>query len=222
MNNYQASDKTRRPIKSRGKSWAIRTAKNLAKTGITPNQISLTSIFFSIAAGCCLILSPYPAAGIIKTLLFILAACFIQLRLICNLLDGMVAVEHDKKTRSGQIFNDLPDRIADPIILVSAGYAAGLLSFAIEAGWLAALLAVITAYIRLLGNSAGAAPQFIGPMAKQHRMAVMTLTNLICAVVLYWNWHLHVIFLSLIIISIGCLITIIRRLLRITAELEKD
>src|SRR6266576_3410050 len=51
----------------------------------------------------------------------------------------------------------------------------------VEGGWLAAVLAVITAYVRALGTSAGASPYFLGPMAKPHRMAVMTAACLIMA-----------------------------------------
>jgi len=41
---------------------------------------------------------------------------------VCNLLDGMVAIEGGLKTPAGELFNDVPDRISDPLILVGAGY----------------------------------------------------------------------------------------------------
>lgn len=56
------------------------------------------------------------------------------------------------------------------LILVAAGYAAGIAWL----GWLAALLAVTTAYVRLLGGSLAVPQDFGGVMAKQHRMAVLT------------------------------------------------
>ena len=52
------------------------------------------------------------------------AAC-VQLRLVCNLLDGMVAIEGGKSTATGALFNEIPDRLADPLFLVPLGYAAG-------------------------------------------------------------------------------------------------
>jgi phosphatidylglycerophosphate synthase len=55
--------------------------------------------------------------------LLLVAVVGVQLRLLCNLFDGMVAVEGGKKSKSGEVFNDMPDRIADPILLVCAGYA---------------------------------------------------------------------------------------------------
>ena len=40
---------------------------------------------------------------------------------------------------------------------------------------LAALLAAVAAYVRLLGGTVGLKQDFRGPMAKQHRMAALTL-----------------------------------------------
>ena len=57
-------------------------------------------------------------------MLLVGAAVLIQFRLLCNLFDGMVAVEGGLGTPSGILFNDFPDRIADPLILICAGYAA--------------------------------------------------------------------------------------------------
>ncbi len=104
----------------------------------------------------------------------LLAAAAIQLRLLCNLLDGMLAVEEGFKSKTGDIYNDLPDRVADVLILVGAGYSMRDLPYGSTLGWLAAVMAVFTAYVRLLGGSLGVTQHFIGPMAKQHRMFTLT------------------------------------------------
>ena len=49
------------------------------------------------------------------------------------------------------------------------------LRLAAPLGWAAAVLAVLTAYVRVLGGSLGLTQHFIGPMAKQHRMFTLTL-----------------------------------------------
>ena len=90
------------------------------------------------------------------------------------MLDGLVAIEGGRKTVYGEIFNDMPDRFADVVILVGAGYSIANFSWGRELGWLAAVLAVMTAYIRLLGGSMGVQQYFLGPMAKPHRMALLT------------------------------------------------
>ena len=94
----------------------------------------------------------------------------------------MLAVEEGLKTRNGEIFNDLPDRIEDILILVGAGYAAPGVSHAETLGWAAAVAAVLTAYVRVLGGSLGLTQHFAGPMAKQHRMFVLTLATLLAAI----------------------------------------
>jgi phosphatidylglycerophosphate synthase len=104
--------------------------------------------------------------------------CGVQLRLLCNLLDGMVAVEHGKQSQLGVLYNELPDRVSDSVLFVALGYASGL----VWLGWLGALLAALTAYIRLFGAALGFAQDFCGPMAKQHRMAVLTVGCLISIV----------------------------------------
>ena len=41
-----------------------------------------------------------------------------QLRLLCNMMDGLVAVEGGLKSKAGDLFNEAPDRIEDVILLV--------------------------------------------------------------------------------------------------------
>jgi phosphatidylglycerophosphate synthase len=103
----------------------------------------------------------------------------IQLRLVCNLMDGMVAVEGGKGSPVGAIYNDAPDRVADVLILVGAGYSGagdpGVVKLfdVIPLGWCCAVVAVWAAYVRVLGASLTAKHDYRGPMAKQHRMAVL-------------------------------------------------
>ena len=50
----------------------------------------------------------------------------VQLRLLCNLLDGMVAVEGGRSSPVGALYNEVPDRVADSLLLVALGYAVGI------------------------------------------------------------------------------------------------
>lgn len=116
------------------------------------------------------------AQGPIRSGLLIAAAAAIQGRLVCNLLDGMVAVEHGRGGPAGPIWNELPDRIADALFLVGAGWFATLagVAWARDAGWAAALLAVLAAYVRELGRGLGQPADFAGPGAKPQRMGLLT------------------------------------------------
>jgi phosphatidylglycerophosphate synthase len=202
----------RRPLKVRDTRLARKFASFLSARNITPNQISIFSIIFAIFAAIFLILMPSQ-----NWFLPLIAAIFIQLRLLCNLFDGMVAVEGGKKSLSGELFNDIPDRIADPLILIAAGYAVNFVSWCDILGWCAALLAVMTAYVRTLATSIGAPASFAGPMAKQHRMAVMTVACLLTAI----EHSGFFIFMVLLIIIFGSVITIYRRTIAAYNFLEK-
>ncbi|TCH99077.1 CDP-alcohol phosphatidyltransferase family protein [Roseococcus sp. SYP-B2431] len=160
----------RRPIASRSSGWAIALAGRLARAGVTPNSISVASVGFA-AIGGALMLVPHPLAWVV-------AALCVQARLVCNLLDGMVAIEGGMKTATGALYNEFPDRIADTLFLVPLGYAAGMPWL----GWACALLAALTAYVRVFGGSVGLAQDFSGIMAKQRRMAALTAALVLAAI----------------------------------------
>jgi phosphatidylglycerophosphate synthase len=107
------------------------------------------------------------------------AAVCIQLRLVANLLDGMVAVEGRKGGPIGDLWNEAPDRVSDAAIFIGAGYAAGSEPVL---GYGAALVALFVAYIRALGAGVGVGQVFLGPAAKQQRMALMTVLAVITAI----------------------------------------
>jgi len=173
-------DQNRRPIGQRSRFYATYLTRVLAKSGVTPNFISFTSVVFAALAGACLYAGGITQSGGDRIMLLLGGALFCQLRLLANMLDGMVAVEAGKGSPDGPIWNELPDRFADIFILVGAGYgvaATGM--FDATLGWAAAVAAVMTAYVREVGKAAGAPADFSGPMAKPHRMFWMTVFALV-------------------------------------------
>ena len=210
----------RRPLKTRGASWAQGLASALARAGLSPDAISAGSILFAVL-GCGLFLAAGSAAGLTRGGLLIGAGVCIQLRLVCNLLDGMVAVEHGKGGPAGPIWNELPDRIADALFLVGAGYCASSsgLTLAAPLGWAAAVLAVMTAYVRELGRGLGFPADFSGPMAKPHRMAALTATCAVAAFEPLWGWRGQALVIGLAIIVLGTIWTAARRTRTLAARL---
>lgn len=193
----------RRPLKSRDTAWAALVARQLVRAHIRPNWVSLASIIAAAAAAYCLLRAWYPAA----------ALC-ILLRLLANLMDGMVAIEGGMGSPAGEIYNDLPDRISDALILCAAGYSLPWPSYGRELGWIAAFLAVMTAYVRILGGACGLTQDFGGPMAKPQRMAVLIGA---CFLALL---DVRAIALGLGIVIAGTLLTAALRLRRIMRQLE--
>jgi phosphatidylglycerophosphate synthase len=173
--------------------------KWLAAARITPNQISMASIVAAGIAG-----AAFWAAGVSqdttgRALLLLAAAAFCQLRLLCNLLDGMVAIEAGKSAPDGAFWNEFPDRVSDLLILVGVGYGIGHPGL----GWAAVALAILTAYVRELGRSCGLPADFSGPMAKPHRMAVMTAAALASMLEPLWSGRNEILLAALWIVAVG-------------------
>lgn len=210
----------RRPLKTRSAGWAGRMAAALGRARVRPNHISALSVAFA-AVGASLFLMAGQSEGVGRSVCFVLAGVCIQLRLLCNMLDGMVAVEHGLGSPTGPIWNELPDRIADALFLAAAGYSvAPLLPAGEWLGWLAVALALLTAYVRELGRGLGQPADFSGPMAKPHRMFVLTMTCLITALEPLWGGIGQVMLVGLAVIALGSLVTVWRRTARLGRALR--
>jgi phosphatidylglycerophosphate synthase len=197
----------RRPIASREKKWSKLLAAWLSKKNVSPNFISVLSIVFSMIAFFAFYFDNN--ASTYHFLWLILAIIGIQGRLIMNLLDGMVAIEYNKKTYVGALYNEVPDRISDSFIIIGVGFLVKNYPYGMDLAYIAAILAVITAYIRILGASLDCGHYFTGPMAKQHRMLLITAGCLIGI------WYLPIFYYMMIIMNIGLIITCFIRLQKI-------
>ena len=212
-----ANDTDRRPLASRDTGWAKAMARLLARSGLTPNQISVASMVMAACAGLAFWAAGQGAENW-RPLFLPLAALFCQLRLLCNLFDGMVAIEGGKRAADGAFWNEFPDRVADTLIFIGAGYGVGNPAL----GWAAAALAVFTAYVRELGRACGLPADFSGPMAKQHRMAVITCAALLSLGEPLWNGRHGILLAALWIVAIGSGITVARRSARIVHKLRES
>jgi phosphatidylglycerophosphate synthase len=217
----------RRPIAARGAGWAHWLAARAAGAGASPDLISALSFAFAALGGALLLWAGAIGAPLPRAALLIGAAAAIQLRLVCNLIDGMVAVEHRRGGTAGPIWNELPDRFSDVALLAGAGYglARSGMALGVEAGWACAALALTTAYVRELGRGLGFAADFAGPMAKPQRMAALTAACLIGAVEPLWGWRGQSLMIGLVVIALGAAATVVRRtrtLARRLAERARD
>ena len=175
----------RRPIAARG--WPVwrRAAATLADAGVSANMISVAGMVAGLGAGVAFAMTgpavgellPSDPGGALPRACFVAAAVLVQMRLLANLLDGMVAIHAGKASAVGELYNEVPDRVSDVAILVGAGYAFGGVP---ELGYVAACVALLTAYVRAVGKAAGGPQQYGGPMAKQQRMALLTAVALWC------------------------------------------
>jgi phosphatidylglycerophosphate synthase len=200
-----ASTADRRPIAARDLGITQRIAAWLVARGASADGISLAGMAAGLGAGLCLAGTAWwPEAA---RPLWLLGALLIQLRLAANLLDGMVAIGRGIASPAGELFNEVPDRVSDTAVLLGLGVAAGSPAL----GLAAALAAMATAYVRAVGKAAGAPSDFRGPMAKQHRMALVTALGVACAL-LPFAWTAPLPALALWVILALSLATTWRRL----------
>ena len=201
---------SRRPLDTRSAGWAKALAASLAKARVSPDLISAISIPIALAGAVALLYLPAPAGPL-------LCALAVQLRLLCNLLDGMVAVEGGLGGPTGPLWNELPDRIADSVLIVALGMAAGYPVL----GWTGALLAALTAYIRTTGGALGFAQDFSGVQSKPKRMFVMTLGCLVAAAATWWPDAWYALLVAAWIILVGSALTCVTRTLKIASQLRE-
>src|SRR5690606_25545824 len=107
------------------------------------DDISFAGMVAGLAAGLCFAAVWWFPPG--ARAFWLLGAVLVQMRLLANLFDGMVAVGRGIASPLGELYNEVPDRVSDTAILLGLGVAAG-------GNWglglAAALAAMATAYIR--------------------------------------------------------------------------
>ena len=204
----------RRPIKARELAASQAIARFLAARGIGANAISVAGLLCALLAG---VLLGTTSAG--SRWAWIAAALLMEIRLLCNMLDGMVALEKGAGTKLGEVLNEVPDRLSDAAVLIGLGYAAGGSAWL---GFAAALAAVFTTYVRILGSAMGLPADFRGPMAKPHRMHAAAITAVLCAASASLGYGVNqadlpmgIPALGLAVIGLGTVVTAIRRLERL-------
>jgi phosphatidylglycerophosphate synthase len=210
----------RRPIATRNRKWAQAATAWFASRNVSPNAISIAGMCACIVAGIALGMTSVANYRI----LWLIAALGAQLRLTANMLDGMVAIASSRTSKTGELYNEVPDRISDAAVFIGAGFAWG---GNITLGYIATILAIFTAYVRGAGKIAGAPNEFCGPMAKQHRMLAVTLVCMYAAVtprswqmITFNDSRIGVVTLGLVVIVVGSVITVFRRLARIAHALK--
>lgn len=213
----------RRPLVLRELEWLRRLAAKLAQRGVSPNSISIWGVLCALAAGCAWALT---SGGAFDRVLWVGGAVLTALRIFANTLDGLVAVEHDRASPEGLLYNEAPDRVSDSLLLIGAGYAHGSVP---ELGYLAACVALFVAYVRILGQVAGAPSDFSGPMDKGGRMITLIAAALYLGFApLAWQpalgpddrWGLPALALALIVL--GGVFTAARRLHRAARQLRGE
>ena len=197
----------RRPVQSR--EWSIfkKLAAFCATRKIKPNTISLFSMLGAVVASSAIIIAPHTTSSLQLGLCLVATILGVLFRLSCNLIDGMVAVEGKQRTPAGEIYNDVPDRISDVLVLAALGYLSPESVVSVALGWMVAVLSVMTAYIRMLGGSCKMKQDFGGPFAKQQRMLAAIILMFIYFIERIYNTSTIYATILLAVLAIGVALT---------------
>lgn len=207
----------RRPIKTRDTSFARGSARFLDSLGVSPNLVSVLSVVCALLASACIIAGD-EQRDLSSWYWWLGAIVFIQCRLLCNLFDGMIAVEGGKATYNGDLFNEVPDRLSDVILFAAAGYACMDSNWGPGLGWFAAISSLLTAYIRLHGASLTGDHDFGGPMAKAQRM--FSLCVVLAVLPFSSTWGADPLLFALGLIGASAFLTFCLRTLRLSNKLK--
>lgn len=143
---------------------------SLARGGVTANQVTLLAALLSILTGT--LLYCWPTAR--WALLLVPVVLFTRMAL--NAVDGMLAREHNQKSRLGAVLNELTDVISDAALYLPFAVIPGLDPRIVI---VAVVLAIIGEMAGVVALQVGAERRYDGPMGKSDRAFIFGLLALL-------------------------------------------
>jgi CDP-diacylglycerol--glycerol-3-phosphate 3-phosphatidyltransferase len=182
----------------------------LAAKGVSANQVTVAAAVVTLATGG--LVAAYPASR--GVLLLVPLVLFVRMAL--NAIDGMLAREHDMKSRRGAVLNELGDVVSDaglylPLALVP-GMPASLVVVLVVLGVISEMAGVVAVQI-------GADRRYDGPLGKSDRaFAFGLIAFLLACGVAPGRWL--VILLGVLVAM--AIVTIVRRARRGRLAVERE
>ena len=170
--------------------------RGLATAGVTANQVTLAAALLSGAVGTCI--AVYPE----KRWPLLVLPGFLFARMALNAIDGMLAREHNMKSRLGAVLNEIGDVVADtalylPLALVP-GFSAPLIV-------VCTILAIISEMTGVVAIQIGATRRYDGPMGKSDRAFVFGLLALLIGLgvpTVSWLYYVQLLLIVLLALTI--------------------
>ncbi|HIP50717.1 MAG TPA: CDP-alcohol phosphatidyltransferase family protein [Campylobacterales bacterium] len=136
----------------------------LAQKNITPNQVTMFAMLLSIIVGFIIAYT----GGAKWILLFV--PLFMFLRMALNAIDGLLAKEHDMKTKRGAMFNEMSDVIADVALFLPFAFIVGVNPIYVV---LFAVVGVFNEMAGVVAQTLNGERRYDGPMGKSDRVFVV-------------------------------------------------
>ena len=170
--------------------------KNFAEKGYTANQVTIWAGVLSFIGGIIVLLG-------LENRYFLLFIPFIMfIRMALNAIDGMLAKEHNMKTKKGAMLNELADVVSDTMLYLPFAFLINPI--------IVVLFVVISIFTEFIGVSSHAVyndRRYDGPMGKSDRAFVIGLISLLFV----FNINPIILTSLLSIATILALITMINR-----------
>lgn len=142
----------------------------LSRLHITPNQVTLCSIFISFICGCCL----FFFASERWPLFLLPLVLFIRMGL--NAIDGMLAREHHLQSPLGTYLNELGDVVSDICLYLPFAVLPGISGNLIIA---VIILSIISEMTGVMAAQINQPRRYDGPMGKSDRAFVFGLSAIL-------------------------------------------
>lgn len=179
----------------------------LKRIGVSPNHITVFTIFFSLLIGYILFL------GIYNSFWFIVVALGLLIRMMLNALDGMMANQFNLQSKLGEILNEIGDVISDIAIYFPFLYIEAIKS---EYVIFFIFLSIINEFCGVLAKLISGSRRYDGPMGKSDRAF---LVGIICIVLFFTDSIL--VYLDYVFI-IAIFLILISSYFRITKALKNE
>jgi CDP-diacylglycerol---glycerol-3-phosphate 3-phosphatidyltransferase len=179
----------------------------LAKMGVTPNQVTIFTTCLSMICG-----------GLVlwNNALLILVPPLMLVRATLNVIDGMLAREHQMTSTLGGILNELADVIFDAATYLPFGLLPGVSGYLVV---IIVVLSIISELTGVLGLTVGGQRQYDGPMYKTDRGVIFSIIAVLFVCGIFPSPWLDFVWMGLIGLSI---LTIINRINSTLIATSKD
>lgn len=170
--------------------------RSLAKAGVTANQVTLAAALLSIAVGTCIALWPE------RRWPLLLLPGFLFVRMALNAIDGMLAREHNMKSRLGAVLNEIGDVVADTALYLPLAIVPG---FSLWLVVVIAILAIVSEMTGVVAIQIGVARRYDGPMGKSDRAFAFGLLALLLGLGVRagsWLFYVQILLIALLVLTI--------------------
>ena len=175
--------------------------KGLARTGITPNAVTLTGVAVTVAASWLIVDGEFTTAGFV----LVVGGLF-------DLADGAVARATGRTTTLGAFVDSVADRVSDGLVLSTLTWALVVRGerTAAALALTALVLAMLTSYVRAKAESLGYDCK-VGLVERAERLTVV-IVGLV----------FHVFEIALGVLCVASAVTVMQRLVHVARQARGD